>query len=223
MTDSFDSDSSDLITKSHSYISDLEVWLDVLNERPESIVLSNAAREYQYSLLALLQGQYRYSFVALRLFLEMSLASLQFSAHEIELRFWTRGQQDFNWQKLISSENGVLSSTFVNAFCEPLRDDSALYRSIAEKVYRECSEFVHGNAHTHNELSQPISMNMAIFTDWHTRAQNIWLVISFALCARYIAFLDFAELQKLEHVITDNLGHHAAVRAFLGGVTEGPA
>lgn len=217
---SFKADVMDNIGRSHSFVTDLEIWTDVLSRRPEVAVLRAATTEYQYSLLSLVQGQYRYSYMALRLFLELSLASVCYSAHEFNFRRWDRGEEDIHWSSLIDTENGVLSKPFIRAFCEGLSEESSQYRTLGEKVYRECSEFVHGNSHTHDKLPMSISFNDEVFNDWHKRADSVRLVVSFALCARYINFLETDQLQKLEAVITDSVGHIAVIRAFFGGVVE---
>lgn len=220
LSESFSTDGDGSISRSHSYIADLEVWIGVLASRPEVHVLAAAAREYQRSLLALLQGQYRYSFSALRLFLELSVTAVRFSAHEIELRLWERGEQDINWRSMMDENGGVLSKSFVRAFCEPLADEVKTYRAIAEKVYRECSEFVHGNAHTHNQVPEALAYDEAIFRGWNARAESMRLTVSFVLAARYLATLGQQDLRHLEQPVLDSLGHLPAIRAFFGAATE---
>jgi len=90
--------------------------ISVLDPSPETYVWRAAIREYQFALLALAQGHYRNAFVSLRLFLELALAAVHYSAHRLELQEWLDGHRDLNWSALTDSENGVLSSRFARAF-----------------------------------------------------------------------------------------------------------
>lgn len=216
LEESFNQDARLSLSKSHSFIDDLGTWARILSSRPEAPVWLAAKREYEFSLLMLIQGQYRYSFVALRLFLEMAIASIGFSAHEVRYRLWMRGEHDIKWHPLVEDEAGVLSTSFIRAFCEQLSDEAKTYRLIAQKVYRECSEFVHGNASTHEILAGPLKYSQDVVDSWHDKADSIRLVVSFLLCARYIHFLKRDDLHTLEPLLLDALGHLAAVRGILG-------
>jgi hypothetical protein len=120
---SFQDDAAGLHSFSHGFISDLERWhADVLTGRPEHLVLASAISEYQFGLLAVAQGQYRQAFMALRLTLELLLATVLFSAHELELRIWLAGQKDLVWNALIDANHGPMSKTFVRAFYEALTE-----------------------------------------------------------------------------------------------------
>src|SRR4051812_43147850 len=105
LAESFVGPRAEAMAKSHAFIDDFSLWLEVLGERPERPVFQAALREYQYSLLALSSGHYRAAFVSLRLALELSFAAIQWSANERELREWVRGQRDSNWAAVIDSEN----------------------------------------------------------------------------------------------------------------------
>jgi hypothetical protein len=138
----------------------------VIGNRPEVPVLQAALREYQFSLLALSFGHYRAAFAALRLSLEMAFATVQWSTNERELREWQRGQRDSNWAALCDVENGILSKPFVRLFSEGLANEAAQYRASAAAVYRECSEYVHGNAHTHRALPEKLVFDENSFDSW---------------------------------------------------------
>lgn len=220
LEDSFVGVRSDAMAKSHAFTGDLALWLEVLKERPEVSVLQSAAREYQFGLLALASGQYRAAFSALRLAMELSFAAVQWSANERELREWQRGQRDSNWSGLIDNENGIFSKQFVRLFSEVLVDEISQYRASAAAVYRECSEYVHGNAHTHRSLPEQLMFNEAAFSAWHAKASVVRLSVSFALAARYLLDLKAESRAQLEHMLLDNLGHSTGVRVMLGAPTE---
>ncbi len=171
-------------------------------------------REYQFALLAVAQGQYRQSFMALRLFFELALASIHFSANEFNLRMWIQGSQDIIWQSLINADTGVLSKNFLKAFNPATSEHATQFRTLAEKVYRECSEYVHGNAHTHESLPEHIVFIDKIFTDWHLKAENIALCINFAFSSRYLYLAKKETRIKIERTVMDSIGHLDCIRAL---------
>jgi hypothetical protein len=217
---SFEPGRAELMAKAHAFVADIDLWLAEFLARPELPVLQACAREYQFALFALTQGQYRAAFVALRLSLELALAGVQWSANERELRQWSRGQRDLAWAALIDPENGVLSKTFVSLFTEALVDETPNYRGSAATVYRECSEYVHGNAHTHRTLPAQILFDLLAFDTWHSKASVVRLVISFVLAARYLGDFDAPARSRLEASLLDHLGHSKGVRALLGAPLE---
>lgn len=220
MAATFEADVNRLQAISHNFVAEMEEWLRVLASRPEAELFKAALREYQYSLLAVVQGQYRQAFMALRLSFELLLASVHFSANELALRMWFVGRKDIVWAAIASNETGVLSKQFVGAFFEDLAESAPAYLAMAEKVYRECSEYVHGNAQTHEELPEGIEFNSATFEKWHDKAKPIRVISSFALCARYVQFLNEPERNSLEQLLVGNVGHLAAVRQIFGAAVE---
>lgn len=200
------------LNKSHSFIGDYGMWISCLESRPECTLYRRAISEYQFALLASVLGLYRQAFTSLRLCLELSLAGAYFSANELQLREWFRGDQDIRWASLKDHENGVFSTRFVRAFYEQLVDIAPQYGETAEKIYRECSEYVHGNSFTHDLLSGRLEFNENVFIDWHGKAQQIHSIIIFVLCVRYLSDLNTTIRNKLEPVILDEVGHISEIR-----------
>jgi len=220
LTKSFSADEKSSHSISHHYILDLEKWIDVLSSHSEVSMLKAALREYQFGLLNLVLGQYRQAFMALRLFLELGLGAVLFSANELDLRLWLQGSKDIIWHKLVATDNGVFSKAFVRAFFESLEDEAPQYQNIAEKLFRECSEYVHGNAYANDKLPDTLQFEKRVFLDWHEKAQSARIVVSFALCLRNMHFLDRTSLSILEPIIRDELGHVTAIRTFLNDTME---
>lgn len=212
---SFEDKRKDIYSKSHSYIIDIEKWILVLSSRNESEVLKIALREYQFSLLALGFGQYRQAFSALRLFLELTMATVFFSMNEINFRRWKLGERDVIWANLIDKETGILSKNIIKLFFDEMAEETLHYRSIAEKTYRECSEYIHGNARANEILPEKLSFHEASFSAWHQKAENIYYVITFLLCARYLRELDSNAIDSIRLILQDSLGHIQAVRCFI--------
>jgi hypothetical protein len=220
LSQSFAADESGQHAAAHQFIADLNCWYEVLRARPESELILAALSEYQFALLAVALGQYRQSFMSLRLSFELLLGSVYYSANELKLRLWMKGSQDLVWSALVDSENGVFSKSFVGAFYEDLADSARQYGAIADRVYRECSEYVHGNANTHSAQSEKVTFQEQTFRDWHLKAKSVRLASSFALCARYVRLLEPGHRTQLEAVLLDNLGHISAIRAILGAPVE---
>ena len=217
---SFADSNATKMAKSHAFIADYGLWIEELHNRPETPVFESALKEYQFALFALSSGQYRAAFSALRLTLELSFAGVQWSANEREFREWMRGQRDSNWAALVDRENGILSKQFVRLFSEELADEAGQYLGGAVAVYRECSQYVHGNAYTHRAIPQTLVFDDALFNAWHDRASVVRLSVSFALAARYLSDLDDDVRARLECMLLDHLGHSGGVRFYLGATTE---
>jgi hypothetical protein len=143
-----------------------------------------------------------------------------FSAHGLELRLWLKGEQDIKWESLVGEDTGVFSKTFVGAYNEALAEEARDYNGIARLLYRECSEFVHGNAHTYESLPEKLEFREEVFLDWQEKAHIARLTVTFALCARYLAFLGKTDLAELESTIIDELGHIPAIRVFFDKAAE---
>jgi hypothetical protein len=203
-----------LYSENYSYAKDFEDWFQILSERPEALLLKFALREYQHALFAVVQGQYRYAYAGLRLFLELCLRSVYFSAEDLRFRLWLKGEQDINWEALVCEETGIFSRTFVGAYNGALSDEAGQYNELARLLYRECSEYIHGNACTYEILPDEMEFREKVFLDWQEKAQTARLTVSFALCFRYLEAIAKTDLLRLEPAILDELGHIPSIRAF---------
>jgi hypothetical protein len=204
----------------HGFIRDLETWTEVIGSRPEANLYRAGLREYQFALLALVQGQYRQAFMALRLSLELLLGGVFLSANELELRVWLSGRSDMVWNSLNHEETGVLSKRFIGPFFESLAERASTYQALTRAVYRECSEYVHGSATTYNRLPESIAFDSGAFVDWHEKAKSVRLIVHFALSSRYLLFLEKPHRSMLEPILLDNLGHIADIREVFGASVE---
>ncbi len=208
-----DGDTADLHVKSHGYLNDYGKLCEAIAGRHESPVFDLALKEYQFALLALISGQYRHAFSGLRLFFELWLSAVYFSGNELDMRLWLRDSKDINWQQIVNADNGLLSKTFCKAFNEHLIENVKPFRLIAETIYRECSEYVHGNSHTHNELTNELKFRKAACVEWHEKAKNMHLVILFVFSMRYISFIDVTNRANIEPIIISELGHITELRS----------
>lgn len=206
----------------HAFIADLALWIECIELRREVILLEAAAREYQYALLALVLGHYRHSFSSLRLFIELSLSTVRFSAQELLLREWLASKRDVNWRRLIHPEKGIFSPRFTGVFCPDLKDEAVHVRTIVTKLYRECSEYVHGNLSATRTIPTALAFDESLFQAWHERAKSARLVISFALFLRYFDDLSQSQQARLESSIREHLEYLEPVRMRFGSATMTP-
>jgi hypothetical protein len=208
---SFSEENQLLLSNNHAFISDLQEWLEVLKSRPEYDLYEMAFREYQYSLIQVSQGLYRQAFNSLRFFIEHTLAALYFSYKEMDLRLWMLGQQDIYWSNITDENNGVFSKNFFKAFSPLLIDESSLFGQMGKKVYRECSEFTHGNYITREVLPLNLEFNQELFNNFNEKTETARMLVVFSLCARYLNFLDSEAKARLEPNIMEHVGHISGI------------
>ena len=220
LTESLGGDRVAQQAKSLTFAADLQNWCENLGPLSKTDALVAAVSEYEFSLLALVQGHYRHAFMGLRLCLELSLACVHFAANRLKFREWLDGRGDIVWGRLVDDENGVLSKRFAHAFFPELSEDAPHYNALAKTVYRECSEYVHGNPRANVLLAAPLSFNEEAFGRRHELADVVTLVISFALSMAFLRDLDDPSRNELESTILDRLGHVAAIRGIFGGPLE---
>ena len=127
---------------------------------------------------------------------------------------WAKDSKDINWNLLKDAQTGVFSVNFIRAFNPDFSDSAKQYSAIAEVVYRECSEFVHGNASTHATLPLDITFQKEAFFNWHDKAATMRLAIMFAFSARYLNYITKDARDRMEPIITDLLGNLPPVQTI---------
>lgn len=115
-------DSKGSLIEVHALVLDFQPWLSVLDGRTELAPLQTAVRELHASVLMASKALYRPAYMALRLFLELSLGALYFSALDFELRRWTAGERDVVWRDVSDKGHGVLSAAFARAYAPLLEE-----------------------------------------------------------------------------------------------------
>lgn len=193
----------DLLSTNHAFLHDFAIWLDVLKDRPENSILSNAIKEYQIALLSNNLGMYQQAFMGLRFFLERSLVAMLFSAKEIELNLWKIGERDTYWSELMDKEKGVFSAKYCKAFFPELKNEIDHFLAITVKVYRECSEYVHANKSVIDKIPNKLEYSKDLFYEWNTKADVIKRIILFVFCLRYLKYLKEEEITKLASTISE--------------------
>ena len=203
-------------TRAHNFASDFEMLLASIEGRPEAEVMQLGLREYQYALYAAAVGNYRHATISLRLFLELSLSTVHFSAYELHLREWLNRRRDIVWKSLVDPSTGVFAHNFIEAFNPGLENLGKQYSTIADALYRECSEYVHGNRHTHGDAGadQALGFDRAEVLGWIDRADAARLSVLFAFACRYLGSMAPERRARLEYLMLDCFGDIAAIRAL---------
>lgn len=209
---SFSEENQMIFAESHAFVNDLNEWIEILKSRPELELFKIAFREYQYSLIFAAQGLYRQAFNSLRFFIEHSAAAVYFSFREMDLRLWMIGQQDIYWSNIIDQDNGIFSKNYFKAFSPLLIDEASFFGQIAKQIYRECSEYTHGNYSTHKILPLTFEFNENMFREFHEKVGTSKMLVVFLLCARYLNFLDGESKRCLESNIMEHVGHISGIR-----------
>lgn len=150
-------------------------------------------------------GLYQPAFMGLRYFLERTLTGVFYSGNELELRTWLRGERDTYWTELIGRDDkggakqneernvnvdsGLFSLKFTRAFFPEIVDSAKTFRSLTSKVYRNCSEFVHGNPRAIDQIGQNNEFSLDVTEKWNEFADTIIRCILYAFVMRYWKFL----------------------------------
>jgi hypothetical protein len=193
-------------------IEELARWRELLAEHPDALVLQHALNQATVGLFLLTSGLYRPAFVSLRLFLELSLASIHFSTNRLELAEWLGGLCDVKWATVSDSEHGVLSVRYAKAFFPELAESAPIYNTISRKIYRELSEFVHGNHNTWGGTTEQIAFNQDLQTRWLSSFAEASTTVVYALCLRFLKELSRQELASVATVVQSCVGHVEPIR-----------
>ncbi|GEM_PF-1429314 len=204
----------------HNDADELDNLVKLMSGRPEENIYNLARLEYQHALYALSFAQYRQAHVSLRLFMELSLSGILFSAHEIDTHLWLKGQKDSNWSSIISNENGVFSKSFVGAFFEDMKEFCSEYLAMAKAVYRECSEFVHGNRSSFDGIDSEIKYHNEIADKWLDRADTVRILVKFAFLTRYLPHASASTKNEFEQMAIEQFGTLPPIQAMYSGATS---
>jgi len=202
-----------MFTSAHNFSSDYEKLYEIIEDKPESQLLRLSIREYQFALFAASTSNYRHAYMSLRLAFELALGSILFSAHELHLREWQKNSRHIVWDSLVDPSTGVFAVNFIRAFTPELDSFGVQYAAIARTVYRECSEYVHGNLHTHRNPDEKMDFSSTELQAWAQKASSVHLAIIFAFTGRYFDALPSKKLLLIEGIILERLGEIPFLRA----------
>lgn len=176
------------------FVNDFNVWVECLEELPQTLLLKSALNECATANLFCSQGLYKHAMVSLRLCLEHCLFAIQLSSNDFFFRKWKSGQEDMKWSSITDLNQGIFSKTFIRMYAPEFEERSNELHNIATNVYRECSEYIHGNYSKLNCLPSQSFFNQDMLTQYITYFESISYIISVMLVIRF-----------KEHIITNNM------------------
>ncbi|GGJ83745.1 hypothetical protein [Deinococcus aquiradiocola] len=206
----------------YSYIEDLKKWLSIIGGQVENIEMFRSAfKEFEASCHLASFGYLRPSYFSLRFFLEHSLWALCLSTSQIDYRNWVKGNLDFNWGFVQEHDRSVTSKAFAAAYLPEFEIESGTYREYSARMYRECSEFVHGNYKIYKEVHSEEDFDVKSLTRWKARAQLVFVVVTFFISLRFLNSLNSDTIKENSHLVMDHLGHIEVVRLYMEGRNNG--
>lgn len=205
-----------LTGQSHYYATCLFDLGEQLEDNAITGLIRSVAAQLESATLFATFGLYRQAFSALRLSLELGLGASYFSVHRLELSEWLDGRGDIKWSQLIDGDNGVLSPRFAKTFFPELTEETKGFSDRATQLYRELSEFVHGNHETWVDNGLAISFNIDANKRYHDKCQEAFEIILFTLCCRFLKGLSDTKRDDVEF-IKEELNHLDPIRRIFGG------
>lgn len=187
----------------------------LISDEKEKELLKVVSSQIEISALNLSFGLYRQAFSAMRLSLEMGLGVIYFSAFKLEHHEWLNGNADIKWSKLIDKDNGVLSRRFSDAFFLDLSPFIGEYHSKAIYVYRQLSQFVHGNFETWESNNLMLLRNEDLITKYFDYLTSVKEILLFCLCCRFLKSFSRNQIESMSF-LGDELGHYESIRLLIG-------
>lgn len=201
--------------QAHQRLLDVENVLLQVKGRREYRLFEMAVQLLAEGLYQVSCANYRLAFFCLRSFLETSVAGVRFSAFEYELREWEAGRRDVSWTVLSGDETGCFSVNYANAFLPEIRDEVKHYQGLARRVYRECSEYVHGNPKSY---AMAACMDGERVSGWFELFDAATTAVLFCFFVRYMKDISVDGMNEdLRLILETELGHFSEIRSLIGG------
>lgn len=142
-----DDNISKSIKENDKKLSEISLNIELIEEitshidNDTQIILKEIIHDLISGLYSGLQALYRNAYISLRSGIELSLTYVYFLDHNYEYLFWKQDKYDVKWSVLENEEKGVLNEKYLALFCD---DKFEKLFSLCRKIYRDCSQFVHG-------------------------------------------------------------------------------
>jgi len=205
--------------KAHHFSACIYEFTQNINDESERKILETVSTQLEAATLNASFGMYRQAYTSLRLALEMGLGAVYFSVHKLELQEWLDGRADIKWSSLTDEHNGVLSARFAKAFFQEFSKDINDYLSSAKTVYRQLSEYVHGNNETWEASSIKISYDQNLLDNYFKSINTVSEIVLFVLCCRYLKTFSKEAKESLEF-LPEEMNHISYIREYFGGPEE---
>ncbi len=203
------------ISKAIQNIKDLSECIETITSRPDQYIFSLALRELQNSLMSAICAHYRQSLSSQRLSLELWFAGIYFSTNEYNYLKWKMNEKDIVWSQITNNDDGIFSQGFAHVFWPASEKKIGIYRDIAQTIYRECCEFVHGNNDTHNILPKTFHYSHDSLSKWCKNIDTITPLFLYTFLVRFNKSLTPNNYEKISPILLENIGHIAEVRELI--------
>uniref|UniRef100_UPI003137BE9D hypothetical protein n=1 Tax=Fluviicola taffensis TaxID=191579 RepID=UPI003137BE9D len=193
----------------------LQTWLEIIPKDNYKTLLTNSIQSLELSIISQSYCLYRNAFSSLRLSMEMLFGGIYFSTATLDFIEWTKSSKDLNWSTINDFDNGILSHRFCNAFFSELKEKNEEYFTKAKELYRDLSEYVHGNHHTWIIGSEAIKIEIDEINLFNQSLKSFFEIANFALCLRYLKSLNRSQLEQVEPIIMQTLNHVPSILQHL--------
>ena len=188
------------------FVSDLGAWVDCLKDIPQSLLLRSALNECATANLFCSFGLYKHAMISLRLCLEHCLYAIYMSSNDFYFRRWKSGQEDMKWTAILDTNTGIFSKSFIRAYAPEFEERSMELSNIARTVYRECSEYIHGNFSKMECLPEQNEFSQDLLSRYVDHFETISYLLSVCLVIRFKEkILKDGLLGNLEDAIMHNI------------------
>lgn len=196
------------INKCISFTEDISLWLSCCGEFHDYMLVKEAQDECIKSILMCMQGFYKEAMMSLRQSIEHILFAIFLSTNDYKYRLWKRGKCDMSWSMIVDPEKGIFGKEYINSYAQDIDENRSIeLLTIAKNVYRECSEYVHGNYCKLTLLSENVDYKEEMVDRYIEIFGSMRYLISMSLLIRFREIFDEKEnLVKLESILMDNLG-----------------
>ena len=212
------SESKDLFMKCEQFSEYFGMWIEKMKEFNIAQVpmFELSLSEYELSLIMAASGLYKQAMESLRFSLEHSLFAVVLSTDELKYRLWKAHEKDEIWAETTNAENGIFGSKFIKAFAPELFEYKNELQNITRNVYRESSEYVHGNFEIMQHVPMKISYSEDLYNDFVDKADSVAYIITFAFVIRFWDQLKDTTLADLESAIMAYLDTSPEILALYG-------
>lgn len=207
----------DALSKCIAFADDLHKWVSYCDNVKDYILVKEAQTECINSIYMCAQGFYKEAITTLRQFFEHMLFAILLSTNDYKYRLWQTGRYDMSWSQIVDDQNGIFGKQFISVYAESLDEvRSVEFLTIAKNVYRECSEYVHGNFEKLSSLPDNLLFDENAFEQYVEYFSNIQYLICVALFIRFRHIFNIPEtIAALEPIISDNLGTLSEIQLLL--------
>jgi hypothetical protein len=106
----------------------------------------------------------------------------------------------------MDNENGIFAKTFIRAFFPEVDSEGAHMIKLVSALYRESSEFIHGNFVNIVAIPSRIEFKPELLKKWLEFIETSKFISTFLLFMRFSKDFEKKEILKLEDIAREELG-----------------